>query len=101
MLLSSRDRLNPVSDDKLVFKSPEGLPIDDRNFNRWAWKTILAEVGVKYRKPYTTRKTAITLRLKSGASYLEVAAAAGHDPQTLHKYYSDVIHDRSVFVLFG
>jgi hypothetical protein len=60
MLSARRDRLKPVSDDELVFKSPEGLPIDDRNFNRRAWKTVLAEVGVKYRKPHTTRKTAIT-----------------------------------------
>jgi integrase len=89
MLLSSRDRLKPVSDDELVFKSPEGLQIDDRNFCRRAWKTVLAEVEVKYRKPYTTRKTAITLSLKNGASYIEVAAAAGHDPQTMHKYYAD------------
>jgi integrase len=93
-------RLKPVSDDELVFKSPEGLPIDDRNFCRRAWKTVLAEVAVKYRKPYTTRKTAINLSLKSGASYIEVAAAAGHDPQTMHKYYSDVIQERSVFVSF-
>ncbi|WP_373538785.1 tyrosine-type recombinase/integrase [Chamaesiphon sp.] len=100
MLQARRDRLKPISDDELVFKSPEGLAIDDRNFCRRAWKTVLAEVGVKYRKPYTTRKTAITLSLKSGASYIEVAAAAGHDPQTMHKYYSDVIQERSVFVSF-
>ena len=99
MLQARRDRLNPVSDE-LVFKSPEGLPIDDRNFCRRAWKTVLAEVGVKYRKPYTTRKTAITLSLKNGASYIEVAAAAGHDPQTMHKYYADVIQEQSVFVSF-
>jgi hypothetical protein len=51
MLLTSRERearhqggrLNPVSDDELVFKSPEGLPIDDQNFCRRAWKTVLAE----------------------------------------------------------
>jgi integrase len=49
MLLARRDRLKPVSDDELVFKSPEGLQIDDRNFCRRAWKTVLAEVGVKYR----------------------------------------------------
>jgi integrase len=100
MLSARRDRLKPSSDDELVFKSPEGLPIDDRNFNRRAWKTVLADAGVKYRKPYTTRKTAITLSLKNGASYIEVAAAAGHDPQTMHKYYSDVIQERSVFVSF-
>jgi integrase len=100
MLLSSRDRLKPVSDDELVFKSLEGLPIDDRNFCRRAWKTVLAEVGVKYRRLYNTRKTAITLSLESGASYIEVAVAAGHDTQTMHKYYADVIQERSVFISF-
>jgi integrase len=100
MLSARRDRLKPISDDELIFKSPEGLPIDDRNFCRRAWKTVLADMGVKYRKPYTTRKTAITLSLKNGASYIEVAAAAGHDPQTMHKYYADVIQERSVFVSF-
>ena len=100
MLQARRDRLKPVSDDELVFKSPEGLPIDDRNFCRRAWKTVLTEVGVPYRRPYTTRKTAITLSLKNGASYIEVAAAAGHDPQTMHKYYAEVIQEGSVFVSF-
>jgi integrase len=98
MLQARRDRLNPASDDELVFKSPKDLPIDDRNFCRRAWKTVLAEVGVPYRRPYTTRKTAITLSLKSGASYLEVAAAAGHNHQTMHKHYADVIQEGSVFV---
>ena len=100
MLKDRKHRLKPQSDDELVFTSPTGLPICDRMFNRRAWKTVLAEVGVKYRKPYTTRKTAITLSLKNGASYIEVAAAAGHDPQTMHKYYSDVIQEQSVFVSF-
>jgi integrase len=100
MLQVRRNRLKPVSIDELVFKSPKGLLIDDRNFCRRAWKTVLAEVGVPYRRPYTTRKTAITLSLKSGASYIEVAAAAGHDPQTMHKYYAEVIQERSVFVSF-
>ena len=99
MLSARHDRLKP-SDYDLVFQSPEGLEIDDRNFNRRAWKTVLAQVGVKYRRPYITRKTAITLSLKNGASPLDVAAAAGHDPQTLYKYYSDVIQEGSVFVSF-
>jgi integrase len=98
MLKTRRDRLKPDSDDELVFKSPTGLPIDDRNFCRRAWKSVLAEVGVNYRRPYTTRKTAITLSLKDGASYIEVAAAAGNNAQTLHKHYVEVIQDRSVFV---
>ena len=63
MLSDRRERLNPVSDDELVFTTPTGLHIEDRNFCRRAWKMVLAEAGVKYRRPYTTRKTAKLLRI--------------------------------------
>jgi hypothetical protein len=93
MLSARRDRLKPVSDDKLVFKIPEGLLIDDHNFCRRAWKMVLIDVGVKYRKPYT-------LILKNGASYIQVAAAADHNPQSMQKHCSDVIQEWIVFVPF-
>jgi integrase len=76
------------------------LPICDRMFNRRAWKTVLAAVGIPYRKPYTTRKTAISHALANGANYIDVAAAAGHDPQTMHKHYAEAIQKGSVFVSF-
>jgi integrase len=100
MLKARRDRLNPQSDDELVFTSPEGLPIDNRNFCRRAWKTVLSEVGVKYRRPYTTRKTSVRLSLEAGNFYLDVAAAAGHDPQTMHKYYGDAIQKGTPLISF-
>jgi integrase len=100
MLKDRKQRLNPQSDDELVFKSPTGLPICDRMFNRRAWKTVLADVGVKIRRPYTTRKTAISHALAAGANYIDVAAAAGHDPQTMHKHYAEAIQKGSVFVSF-
>jgi integrase len=92
-------RLKPVSDNELVFTSREGLPIDNKNFLR-LWKILLAKVGVPYRKPYTTRKTSIRHSLLNGANYIEVAAAAGHDPHTMHKYYGDAIQTNSVLVSF-
>ena len=99
MLKARRDRLNPKSDDELVFTSLEGLPIDNHNFCR-TWRMVLSEVGVKYRRPYTTRKTSVRLSLESGSFYLDVAAAAGHNPQTMHKYYGDAIQKGSVLVSF-
>ena len=99
MLSARRDLLKPVSDDELVFTSRKGLPIDNKNFLR-LWKILLAKVGVPYRKPYTTRKTSIRHSLLSGANYIEVAAAAGHDPHTMHKYYGDAIQTNSVLVPF-
>jgi integrase len=99
MLKTRFDRVKPAPDD-LVFTTKEGLSIDDRNFRRRAWSSILSQLGIPYRKPYTTRKTAINHALKAGANYIEVAAAAGHDPQTMHKYYAEAIQKESVFVSF-
>lgn len=100
MLSARKATLAPQSDDDLVFPTPTGLPICDRNFNRRAWRSILAQVGIPYRKPYTTRKTAISHALAAGANYIDVAAAAGHDPQTMHKHYAESIQKGSVFVSF-
>jgi integrase len=100
MLRARKELLKPQSDEELVFPTPTGLPIDDKSFNRRAWKTVLAELGIPYRKPYTTRKTAISHALANGANYIDVAAAAGHNPQTMHKYYADSIQRGSVFVSF-
>jgi integrase len=100
MLRNRKELLKPQSDDELVFPSPTGLPICDRGFNRRAWRSVLAELGIPYRKPYTTRKTAISHALAHGANYIDVAAAAGHDPQTMHKHYAESIQRGSVFVPF-
>jgi integrase len=99
MLKNRKDKLKPCLDDELVFTSREGLPIDNGNFRR-LWGKVLAEVGVPYRKPYTTRKTSVRHSLLSGANYIEVAAAAGHDPHTMHKYYGDAIQQNSVLKSF-
>jgi integrase len=100
MLKDRKQQLNPQSDDELVFPSPEGLPICDRMFNRRAWKTVLADVGVPYRRPYTTRKTAGNHAIAAGANYLDVAAALGHDPATFHKSYAESINQTSIFISF-
>ncbi|MFM2303245.1 MAG: hypothetical protein RLZZ135_654 [Cyanobacteriota bacterium] len=100
VLKARKEVLKPQYDDELVFTSPTGLPICDRMFNRRAWKTVLADAEVKIRRPYTTRKTAISHALAAGANYIDVAAAAGHDPQTMHKHYAEAIQKGSVFISF-
>jgi integrase len=70
MLKTRFDRLQPQLND-LVFTTPNGLPIDDKNFNRRAWKTVLADVEVRYRRPYTTRKTAGNQAIANGANHDE------------------------------
>jgi integrase len=84
----------------LVFTTPTGLPINDRNFRRRAWTQVLKSAGLSYRKPYTTRSTAISHALATNPDYISVARAAGHSPQVMHENYADVIDRRSVFVDF-
>ncbi|MDX2272709.1 MAG: tyrosine-type recombinase/integrase [Cyanobacteriota bacterium] len=56
MLMVRRgENLDPES---LVFPTPTGLAIDDHNFSRRAWKSVLGNVKVPYRKLYNTRHTA-------------------------------------------
>ena len=100
MLQARKERIKPKSDDELVFLSPTGKPIDPKNFNNRAWKSVLEAVGVPYRRAYTTRKTAGNHEIDAGANYLDVAAALGHSPKTFHKDYAESINKRSPFVSF-
>ena len=100
MLKARKEASKPTSDDELVFTTPTGLLVNSKDFNRRAWKTILAQKEIPYRKPYTTRKTAGSHAIDAGANYLEVAEALGHNPHTMHKYYAEVIQKKSVFVSF-
>jgi integrase len=100
MLKQRKDncQANPAD---LVFTTPTGLSINDRNFRRRAWTQVLKAARVPYRKPYTNRSTAISHALATGQDYISVAKAAGHSPQVLHDNYANIIESRSVFVDFG
>ncbi|MBR8831238.1 MAG: Tyrosine recombinase XerC [Chroococcopsis gigantea SAG 12.99] len=99
MMLMERkpDRCTP---DDLVFPAPGGGTINDHTFRRKAWKTVLSQSGIEYRKPYSTRHTAISHALANGANPLAVAEATGHDPHILFKYYASVIQRSAVMIEF-
>jgi integrase len=99
MLRSRHAAMQPKPDD-LVFPAPKGGYISDNLFRRRAWKTILEQCHIEYRKPYSTRHTAICHALKSGANYIELAEATGHDAKVLHQSYASAIESQSVFVEF-
>jgi integrase len=92
----------PTSQDleALVFPAPSGKPINDHTFRRRAWKKILTRLEIGYRKPYSTRHTAISHALANGANPLAVAEETGHDPQILFKHYASVIQKSAVMVEF-
>ncbi|MEL6225007.1 MAG: tyrosine-type recombinase/integrase [Cyanobacteria bacterium J06627_8] len=89
-MLRSRMPAN-VDPDSLVFPSPKGLPIDEHNFSQRAWKKVLKEMAVDYRRPYNTRHTFVSHCLEMGMNPVEVAAITGHDVKTLYSNYAGLI----------
>lgn len=77
-----------------VFKTRKGNSIDDHNFRNRAWKSVLAKVGVEYRKPYNTRHTLISHALDRGMNPVAVAQLTGHDVQTLYENYAGNVNSR-------
>lgn len=83
-----------VEAEQIVFSSPKGNPIDDHNFRNRAWKSILKNAGVEYRKPYNTRHTLISHALDQGMNPVAVAQLTGHDVQTLYENYAGNVNSR-------
>ncbi len=96
MLRARRQAVTTPNDNELVFPEINGRSIDNRLFLR-RWKKVLITAGVKYRKPYSTRHTAISHALERGANPLDVAAQCGHDVATLFEFYAHVIQQKQVF----
>jgi integrase len=74
--------------DDLVFRSPNGKHIDDHNFSRRAWRSVLTEAKVSYRHPYNCRHTYISHALAAGCQPMAVAEMVGHDPKVLFSRYA-------------
>jgi len=92
MLLARRPE--EVDGEVLVFQSLRGGPIDDHNFRNRAWVSILTQLGIDYRKPYTTRHTLISHALDLGMNPVMVAQLTGHDVQTLYQNYAGSVNSR-------
>jgi integrase len=99
MLRERYEAMQPRPSD-LVFPAPKEGHINDSLFRRRAWKSVLESLNIPYRKPYRTRHTAISHALKSGANYIELAEATGHDAKVLHQNYASAIESKSIFVEF-
>lgn len=99
MLCDRHTNRNPKPDD-LIFPSPQGLPINDLNFRARAWKTILEQCHIEYRKPYAVRHSAISHALANGANPMDLAEQTGHDKRVLLSTYAHAISNQSLFVEF-
>lgn len=96
MLRDRHEATQPKPDD-LVFSSPKGLPIDDHGFRARAWKTILEQCHIEYRKPYAVRHTVISHALGGGANPIDLAEQTGHDSRVLLSTYAHAIAKQSLF----
>lgn len=73
-----------------VFLSKEGYPVDAHNFLNRAWKSVLADLPIKYRPQYNTRHTFITLSLEEGIPVAQVAAWVGNSSKTIWTHYAGI-----------
>ena len=93
-------RTNDFLLDDLIFTSSEGFAIDSKNFCKRYWKPALAELGIDYRRPYTTRHTLISHGLESGMNPVAIAALTGHDVRTLYENYAGLVNPPQLPDLF-
>lgn len=65
--------------------------LDLNNFRDRQWRKALKSLGYKYRRPYTTRHTAISEFLCNGGSYSVAAQFFGTSGTVIEKHYSGLI----------
>lgn len=94
-LLSKIKPANAKPDD-LVFRSPNGLPIDSHNFLNRAWRSILSNLPIDYRPQYNTRHSFITLCLEAGIQVQQVASWVGNSPKTIWQHYAGLTSKQDV-----
>jgi integrase len=91
------ERLKGREGKGLVFMSPKGSTINDRNFCQRAWANILAECGVNYRPPYNIRHSTTSHTLDTGVNPIALAEQMGHNKEVLLRTYAHAIDSRSLF----
>jgi integrase len=78
-----------VDPESYVFRTKNGMPLDNKNFNNRVWKPLLRYLGITMRRPYQMRHTCATLWMASGENPEWVARQLGHtSTQMLFQTYS-------------
>ncbi len=73
-----------------VFVKEDCSPIKPNTFRQSVWKRVLDKLEIRYRKPYQTRHTFITLCLDRGVDVKDVAKWVGNSPEVIYKHYAGV-----------
>jgi integrase len=77
--------------DGIVFPGPKGGILNDSNFGSRAWRSVLHQLKIPYRKFNSARHTFTSHALARGVKPMTVAEIAGHDPEVLFKHYASEI----------
>lgn len=85
-----------IDPEAFVFPGIRAKFINFDNFGDRAWKTILKKLDIRYRKPYQTRHTFITLALKTGMSVQDVAKFCGTSAEMIYRHYAGASRDLTV-----
>lgn len=88
-------RPQKFSPDDPVFWAKRGGRIDDHNFRNRAWKSVLARVGVEYRKPYNSRHTFVSHAHDQGLTLTEISDITGHSEETILRHYLGSVRGRA------
>ena len=75
---SSLTRNRQLAADRLVFQSPEGLPIRATLFRRRFWAPAVEAAGLSPLRIHDLRHTAVSLWIAHGANPKQIAVMAGH-----------------------
>lgn len=73
--------------EEFIFKSPQGKFIDQHNFSTRAWKSILEECKVPYRKAYQTRHTFISLCVENHINSAAIGRWTGTSAKMIDNHY--------------
>lgn len=84
--------LNGKHSDDLVFQSINGLPIDDRMFQRRVFKPVLKHLGIEERVLYACRHTFGSRCIDSGITPVMTAFLMGNNPETALRNYTHQIN---------
>ncbi len=76
-----------ASSEGFIFTSPQGKFIDQHNFATRAWKSILEECKILYRKAYQTRHTFITQCVEADINSTAIGRWTGTSSKMIDNHY--------------
>jgi integrase len=85
----------PAADEVVFPRADGGLwrHHDWRNWRRRVYQPVARTVGVQSPRPYDLRGSFVSLLIQEGRTVVDVAAQAGHTPETCLRHYARLFRD--------